>query len=87
MTRREPSLRIAAQREEGRAVWEVGYALALPVLRRTGGGATLDEAPYQDKLYGSCDLAFGLVSLRALFSWEVSNARFGGANGAALMQF
>jgi len=87
LTRREPSVRIAAQREDGRALWEVGYALALPVLRRTGGGATLDEAPYQDKLYGSCDIAFGLVSLRALLSWEVSNARFGGANGAALMQF
>jgi hypothetical protein len=65
----------------------VGYALALPVLRRTGGGAEVDRAPYQDKLYGSCDLSLGPVSFRALLSWEIRNARFGGANANALMQF
>jgi hypothetical protein len=83
LTRREPGARIAAQREGGPALWEVGYALAIPVLRGTGG----DAAPYQDKLYGSCDFAFGLVSLRALLSWELRNARFGGANANALMSF
>lgn len=87
ITRREPSLRVAAQREDGPALWELGYALAVPVLRRTGGGPTFDRAPYQDELYGSCDVTFGLVSLRALVSWEAKNARFGGANGAALLQF
>jgi len=87
LTRREPGARIAAQREEGRALWELGYALALPVLRRTGGGPAVDSAPYEDKLYGSCDLALGPVSLRGLLSWEVRNARFGGANVNALLQF
>jgi hypothetical protein len=61
--------------------------LALPVLRRTGSDPALDRAPYQDKLYGSCDLSLGPVSLRALLSWEVRNARFGGANANLLMQF
>jgi hypothetical protein len=87
LTRREPGARIAAQREEGPALWELGYALALPVLRRTDGGSTLEMAPYQDKLYGSCDLSLGPVSFRALLSWEVRNARFGGANANVLMQF
>jgi len=87
ITRREPGARIAAQREDGNALWELGYALALPVLRRTGGGPALDTAPYQDKLYGACDVSLGPVSLRALLSWEVRNARLGGANVNALMQF
>ena len=87
LTRREPSARIAAQREDGAALWEVGYALAVPVLRQTGGGPALDTAPYQDKLYGSCDLGFGSISLRGLLSWEIRNARFGGANANVLMQF
>ena len=42
---------------------------------------------YQDKLYGSCDLGFGSISLRGLLSWEIRNARFGGANANVLMQF
>jgi len=87
LTRREPGARIAAQREDGAALWELGYALAVPVLRQTGGGTAFDIAPYQDKLYGSCDFTFGLISLRALLSWEVRNARFGGANVNALLQF
>ena len=87
LTRREPGARIAAQREDGVALWELGYALAVPVLRQTGGGPAFDAAPYQDKLYGSCDLTFGLISLRALLSWEVRNSRFGGANVNALLQF
>ena len=87
LTRREPSARIAAQREDGAALWEVGYALAVPMLRQTGGGPALDTAPYQDKLYGSCDLGFGSISLRGLLSWEIRNARFGGANANVLMQF
>ncbi|MFL5312850.1 MAG: hypothetical protein ACJ79H_20655 [Myxococcales bacterium] len=87
LTRREPGARIAAQREDGAALWELGYAFAVPVLRRTGAGPVLGSAPYQDKLYGSCDLTFGLISLRALLSWEVRNGRFGGANANAVMQF
>ncbi len=87
LTRREPGARIAAQREDGKALWELGYALAVPVLRRTGIGPAADSAPYQDKLYGSCDLSLGPVSLRALLSWEVRNAGFGGANANVLMQF
>ena len=62
------------------------HVLAVPVLRQTGSGAS-DIAPYQDKLYGSCDLTFGLISLRALLSWEFANARFGGANGNVLLVF
>jgi hypothetical protein len=87
ITRREPAARVAAQREDGNALWELGYVLALPVLRRTGGGPALDTAPYEDKLYGSCDLSLGPVSLRALLSWEIRNARFGGANANVLMRF
>ena len=87
LTRREPAARIAAQREDGAALWELGYALAVPVLRHTGGGPAFDTAPYQDEIYGSCDLTFGLISLRGLLSWEVRNSRFGGANVNALMQF
>ena len=87
LTRREPAARIAAQREDGAALWELGYALAVPVLRRTGGGPAADLAPYQDEVYGSCDLGFGLISLRGLLSWEVRNSRFGGANVNALLQF
>jgi hypothetical protein len=86
LTRREPAARIAAQREAGRALWEVGYVLAIPVLQQTGASA-FSAAPYQDKLYGSCDLSLGPVSLRALLSWEISNARFGGANANVLMAF
>lgn len=86
LTRREPGARIAAQREEGRALWELGYAFAVPVLRQTGASA-FSAAPYQDKLYGSCDLSLGPVSLRALLSWEVANARFGGANANVLLVF
>jgi hypothetical protein len=88
LTRREPGGRIAAQREEGSALWELGYAFALPVLSQTVGDRTaLDAASYQDKLYGSCDLSLGPVSLRALLSWEVRNNRFGGANGNVLLKF
>jgi hypothetical protein len=87
LTRREPAARIAAQREDGIALWELGYAFAVPVLRQTGGGSDRDAAPYQDVLYGSCDLSLGPVSLRALLSWEVRNARFGGANANVLMWF
>jgi len=79
--------RIAAQREGSPALWELGYAFAVPVLRRTGSGLAGDAAPYQDILYGSCDVGLGLVSLRALLSWEVRNARCGGANANVLMQF
>jgi len=86
LTRREPGARIAAQREEGLALWELGYVLAVPVLRQTGASAST-SAPYQDKLYGSCDLTLGPVSIRALLSWEIANARFGGANANVLMQF
>src|SRR5262249_17960599 len=53
LTRREPGARIAAEREEGPALWELGYAFAVPVLRQTGASAS-SAAPYQDKLYGSC---------------------------------
>src|SRR5229473_631368 len=87
LTRREPGARIAAQRDDGSALWELGYALALPVLRRTGVGPAVDSAPYEDKLYGSCDVSLGPLSLRALLSWEIRNARFGGANANVLMQF
>jgi hypothetical protein len=87
LTRREPAARIAAQREDGIALWELGYAFAVPVLRQTGGGSARDAAPYQDVLYGSSDLSLGPVSLRALVSWEVRNARFGGANANLLMWF
>ena len=87
ITRREPAARVAAQREDGNALWELGYVFALPVLRRTGGGPALDRAPYEDKLYGSCDLSLGPVSFRALLSWEIRNARFGGANANVLMRF
>jgi hypothetical protein len=87
VTRREPGGRIAAQREDGPALSEVGYAFAVPVLRQTGTGSALETAPYQDKLYGSSDLSFGQFHLRALVSWEVRNARFGGANGNVLLQF
>jgi len=84
LTRREPGARIAARREGDTAAWELGYALAVPVLRQTGGA---EAAPYQDIVYGSTELAFGLISIRALFSWELRNARFGGANANVLMQF
>ena len=86
LTRREPAARIAAQRDGGTAIWEVGYALALPVLRRTGAAAA-EETTYQDKLYGSTEVSFGGVSMRALLSWELRNARFGGANANVLLQF
>jgi hypothetical protein len=85
LTRREPAGLLAAQREDGAALWELGYVFAVPVLRQTG--PAFDTAPYQDKLYGSCDLSFGLISLRGLLSWEVRNSRFGGANVNALLQF
>jgi len=86
LTRREPGALIAAQREEGRALWELGYAFAVPVLQQTGASA-FSAVPYQDKLYGSCDLSLGPVSFRALLSWEFANARFGGANGNVLLVF
>jgi len=86
LTRAEPAARIAAQRGDGLALWELGYVLAVPVLRQTGASAGT-SAPYQDKLYGSCDLTLGPVSLRALLSWEIANAKFGGANANVLMQF
>ena len=59
---------------------EIGYALSSEEhspneLVRNAGRA--EEAGF----------AFGLISLRALLSWEVRNARFGGANVNALLQF
>ena len=87
VTRREPGGRIAAQRDDGTALWELGYVFAVPVLRETGIGAALESAPYEDALYGSCDVSFGQIHLRALLSWETRNARFGGANGNVVMQF
>jgi hypothetical protein len=87
VTRREPGGRVAAQRDDGVALWELGYLFAVPVVRQTNGGPALESSPYEDLLYGSCDLSFGQIHLRALLSWEPRNARFGGANGNVLMQF
>jgi hypothetical protein len=86
LTRREPGGRIAASRDGATARWEVGYAFAVPVLRRTGAAAA-DAAPYEDVVYGSSEVSLGLISLRALLSWEVREARFGGANANVLLQF
>jgi hypothetical protein len=87
VTRHEPGGRIAAQRDDATALWELGYVFAVPVFSQTGVGSTFDSAPYEDNLYGSCDLSFGQIHLRALLSWEPRNGRFGGANGNVLMQF
>ena len=83
VTRREPGARVAAEREAGMAHWEVGYLFSVPVLQT---GSTTD-APYQDSVYGSCDLSFGKLHLRALLSFEPRNFRFGGGNGNVLFQF
>jgi hypothetical protein len=86
-TRREPGARIAAQRDAGVALWEVGYLFSVPVLRRATGGLAEQAAPYQDVAYGSCDLSFGKLHLRGLLSWQPRNSRFGGGNGNVLFQF
>jgi hypothetical protein len=87
VTRREPGARIAAEREAGVALWEIGYLISVPVLRQTGGAAAGTSAPYEDAVYGSCDLSFGKLHLRALLSWEPRELRFGGGNGNVLFQF
>lgn len=87
VTRREPGARIAAQHDDGTALWELGYLFAIPIVRQSAAAPTFESAPYEDGLYGSCDLSFGQIHLRALLSWEPRNGRFGGANGNVLMQF
>jgi hypothetical protein len=87
VTRQEPGARIAAQREAGIALWELGYLFSVPLLRQSDGAATAETAPYEDSVYGSCDLSFGKLHLRALLSFEPRNARFGGGNGSVLFQF
>jgi hypothetical protein len=57
------------------------------MVSQTTIGPAFESAPYEDSLYGSCDLSFGLIHLRVLLSWEPRNVRFGGANGNVLMQF
>jgi len=86
-TRREPGARIAAQHEAGVALWEVGYLFSVPVLRQAAAGLAGEAAPYQDTVYGSCDVSFGKLHLRGLLSWEPRNSRFGGGNGNVLFQF
>ena len=86
-TRREPGGRLAAQREDGAALLELGYALAVPDLSRTGDGPELRLAPYQDAAYGSLEVSFGpRIHLRGLLAWQVRNGGLTG-NGAALLQF
>jgi hypothetical protein len=87
VTRREPGARLAAQRAVGLALVEIGYVLSVPVLRQTATGSVERAAPYEDDLYGSCEVSFGKLHLRALLSWEPRNFRFGGGNGNVLFQF
>ncbi|HWE24333.1 MAG TPA: hypothetical protein VG496_10385, partial [Myxococcales bacterium] len=86
VTRWEPGGRIAAQRESDGLLWELGYVFSVPMLRQTGVGLGSDAAPYQDDVYGSCEVSFGKLHLRALLFFQPRDG-FGGGSGTILFQF
>jgi hypothetical protein len=87
VSRLEPGARLGAQRQDGAVTWELGYLLAVPLLRESGGAGEVRHSAYEDMVYGSSEVSFGRIHLRALLSWEARHGRFGGANGNVLMQF